>query len=94
MIQSRSSYPRGAKIVALRFFSVSASSRRQHVDYFLARSIDSSYQRGVITPEDVMKMHDGDERDSAIFDWCRSVWEDYRDNRETIIDLLQRHRVI
>lgn len=50
--------------------------------------------RGTVTPEDVMRVPEGDERDGAIADWCRSVWEAYRQNRETIIDLLQRHRVI
>ena len=50
--------------------------------------------RGTVTPADVMKMPEGDERDDAISHWCRSVWEAYRGNRGTIIDLLQRHRVI
>ena len=51
--------------------------------------------RGAVTPEDVLQVAEGDERDAAISEWCRSVWKAYaEDNRATIIDLLQRHRVI
>jgi len=50
--------------------------------------------RGAVNEEDVMKVPEGDERDAAISDWCRSVWDVYKDNRPTIIDLLHRHRVL
>ena len=50
--------------------------------------------RGAITAEDVMRATEGDERDVAISEWCRCVWEAYAANRHTIVDLLQRHRVI
>ena len=50
--------------------------------------------RGDITAEDVLKVPDGSERDQAISEWCRSVWETYRENRQTIIDLLQRHGIV
>jgi uncharacterized protein DUF5946 len=50
--------------------------------------------RGAVTEEVVMKVPEGDERDAAISDWCRSVWDAFQDNRSTIIDLLQRHRLI
>lgn len=51
-------------------------------------------QRGAITAADVMKVPAGLERDAAISKWCQSVWEAYRANRQTIVDLLQRHGVI
>ena len=50
--------------------------------------------RGSITAEDVMEAPEGDARDAAIAEWCRSVWESYAENRPTIVDLLQRHGVI
>lgn len=50
--------------------------------------------RGLMTEEDVMNVPDGDERDAAISEWCRSVWDAYKEeNRTTIIALLQRHGV-
>ena len=51
--------------------------------------------RGAMTEEDVMKVAEGDERDAAISEWCRSVWDAVSaENRATIIDLLKRHQVI
>lgn len=50
--------------------------------------------RGGLTASDVMHAPDGEQRDAAISAWCRSVWEAYRDNRQTIVALLQEHRVI
>jgi hypothetical protein len=47
-----------------------------------------------ISAVDVLKVPEGEERDAAISEWCRSVWDTYRGNRQMIIDLLQRHRVI
>jgi hypothetical protein len=48
--------------------------------------------RGDLTPEDVMRAAEGDERDAAISEWCRSVWKPYADdNRATIVDLLRHH---
>jgi hypothetical protein len=51
-------------------------------------------RRGDITAVDVLKVAEGPQRDAAISEWCRSVWEAYRENRHTIIELLHRHRVI
>lgn len=71
----------------------------QHVHMQLARKkhrwpkIVLPHTRGAVTPQDVMNVSEGDERDRAISDWCRSVWEAYRQNRETIIALLQRHGI-
>ena len=50
--------------------------------------------RGVTTAADVMRVPEGEDRDAAISDWCRCVWEAYRDSRGTIVDLLQRHGII
>jgi hypothetical protein len=50
--------------------------------------------RGAITAADVLNVPEGAQRDEAISDWCRSVWEAHHENRQTIIDLLQRHHVI
>ena len=50
--------------------------------------------RGDITAEDVLTVPEGDERDAAISDWCRSVWEAYVENRSTVIHLLTRHGVV
>jgi len=50
--------------------------------------------RGDITALEMLNVSEGPERDAAISEWCHSVWQAYRDNRSTIIDLLQRHRVL
>ena len=51
--------------------------------------------RGTMTEDDVMKVAAGDERDAAILEWCRSVWDAFgAENRATIIDLVLRHHVI
>jgi hypothetical protein len=74
--------------------------RVQHVHMQLGRKkhqwpgIVLPTHRGDITAVDVLQVPEGPERDAAISEWCRSVWEAYRDNRSTIIDLLQRHGVI
>jgi hypothetical protein len=33
------------------------------------------------------------ERDSMIHQWCRSVWDAYSAERETIVSLLQQHQI-
>jgi hypothetical protein len=45
-------------------------------------------ERGSITVVDVMSFPPGPERDHAIAAWCRSVWEVFSINRETIAELL------
>jgi hypothetical protein len=50
--------------------------------------------RGAMTENDLMQVPEGDARDAAISEWCRSVWDAYAENRIAIIDLLQRHHVI
>jgi hypothetical protein len=50
--------------------------------------------RGTMTEDEVMQVPEGDARDAAISAWCRSVWDAYAENRTTIIELLQHHRII
>jgi hypothetical protein len=50
--------------------------------------------RGIMTAEDVLKVPEGPERDAAISEWCRSVWEAYRPVRQQIVDLLRKHQII
>ena len=47
--------------------------------------------RGAISAADVIKAPEGPERDAAIVEWCRSVWQAYSGNRETIITLLREY---
>ena len=48
--------------------------------------------RGAMTVVDVLAVPAGPERDMAIESWCRSVWTSFRDNRQTIIDLLREYQ--
>jgi hypothetical protein len=57
-------------------------------------TIPLPFLRGGISAEDVLKVPEGEERDAAISDWCRSVWEAYREQRGTIVALLEAHRII
>jgi len=47
--------------------------------------------RGAITILDVHAAPAGPERDAAIDDWCKSVWDACGACHQTIIDLLQEH---
>jgi hypothetical protein len=38
-----------------------------------------------ISAVDVLKVPEGEERDAAISEWCRVVWEAFQENRQTII---------
>lgn len=72
----------------------------QHVHMQLGREkrqwpkIVLPQNRGSITENDVMRAPEGNERDAAISEWCRSVWDAYAENRSTIVDLLQRQGII
>ncbi|HSP17149.1 MAG TPA: DUF5946 family protein [Thermoanaerobaculia bacterium] len=50
--------------------------------------------RGSMTASDVMAQPAGPERDKAIHAWSASVWESFRANRQTVIDLLREHGII
>src|SRR5436305_15303126 len=49
--------------------------------------------RGSMTVADVLAATAGPERDSAIDNWCRSVWTAFGANRETIIALLREYQI-
>ena len=49
--------------------------------------------RGSITVADVIAMPTGAERDKAIHAWCASVWEAYRNCRESVAELLREHEI-
>jgi len=46
------------------------------------------------TAEDVLKVPAGPERDTAISEWCRSVWAECGASRQQILDLLREHRIV
>jgi hypothetical protein len=50
--------------------------------------------RGSITAADVLAASPGAERDQVIDEWCRSVWIAFRDNRQTIIDLVREYKLV
>ena len=49
--------------------------------------------RGSMTVADVLAASAGPERDTAIDNWCRSVWTAFGANRETIIALLREYQI-
>jgi hypothetical protein len=49
--------------------------------------------RGRMTAADVLAVPEGPARDLAIDEWCRSVWTAFRDNRQTIVDLLREYQI-
>jgi hypothetical protein len=60
-----------------------AKARRQYPQVPLPTS------RGAITPVDVLAIPAGAERDAAIDRWCGSVWEAFRESRQTIVSFLR-----
>ena len=51
-------------------------------------------RRGSITAIDVMAATPGPQRDQAIDDWCRTVWEAFSANRPKIEALLRAYGII
>ena len=49
--------------------------------------------RGAMSAREVMAAPAGAERDRAIDAWCTAVWDAYRDNRETVVHLLEKHGI-
>ena len=49
--------------------------------------------RGKLTEADVLAVPEGPERDRAIDEWCQSVWTAFRDNRQTIVDLVREYQI-
>lgn len=50
--------------------------------------------RGRITALDVLGAPAGPQRDKAIHDWCESVWNAFRVNRQVVIALLEERQII
>jgi hypothetical protein len=48
---------------------------------------------GSMTVVDVLGTPEGPDRDLAIDAWCRSVWGAFRESHQTIVKLLQEHRI-
>ena len=46
-----------------------------------------------MTAANVMHFPPGAKRDTAIYDWCRSVWQAYGGARETIAALMKEHEI-
>jgi len=56
-------------------------------------SIHLPEDRGSISVLDVLAAPPGPERDTAIDDWCRSVWTSFSSNRPTIISLMREYPI-
>ncbi|HEX5474654.1 MAG TPA: DUF5946 family protein [Vicinamibacterales bacterium] len=67
-----------------------ALGRQKHVwpSFVLPRD------RGAVTAQTVLAARAGAERDRAIDAWCASVWQAFRENRDTIVGLLVAHGII
>ncbi len=50
--------------------------------------------RGFLTAADVLAVPAGPERDKAIHAWCVSVWEAFRECRQTVVELLRKHGIV
>jgi hypothetical protein len=50
--------------------------------------------RGLLTAADVLAVPAGPERDTAIHAWCASVWEAFRDCRQTVVKLLRERQIV
>jgi hypothetical protein len=56
-------------------------------------SIVLPVSRGTMTAGDVLAIPAGPARDSAISDWCRSVWAEFAANRQTLAELLREYGI-
>src|SRR5687768_1345624 len=50
--------------------------------------------RGDVTALEVMAAAPGEARDRAVDAWCHSVWTEFENNREAIVELLKRNQII
>jgi len=57
-------------------------------------SIHFPEDRGTMTVVDVLAASPGPDRDTAIENWCRSVWASFSGNRQTIIALLREYQIM
>ncbi len=72
-----------------------SGKRAQQAHMALARhkqrwpSFSLPQDRGAMTAGDVLVAREGRERDQAIHAWCASVWDAFRENRSTVVELLR-----
>jgi len=64
-----------------------ARQKRQWPAFVLPR------ERGTITAVDVMRAAAGEARDKAIDEWCASVWDAFRGNRDVVVRLLAEYGI-
>jgi len=50
--------------------------------------------RGAVRVASVMDAPAGPERDGMIHQWCISVWEAFSENREEVVNLLRKNKII
>jgi hypothetical protein len=56
--------------------------------------VDLGEDRGSMTVADVLAAAAGQDRDRAIEEWSRSVWTAVAGNRQVIIDLCRKNRIV
>lgn len=55
--------------------------------------LDLPADRGAVSAVDVMRAAAGPERDAAIEDWCRSVWNAFKQHRDAIVLILAEYNI-
>jgi hypothetical protein len=72
--------------------------QRVHMDLGAHKQLWPSFavpeNRGSLTVADVLAVPAGPERDEAIHAWCASVWEAFRDQRQTVAELLRERGIV
>ena len=68
-------------------FHVKMSQRKQDWP-----RLDIPDERGSITITEVLKAAPGPQREDAILEWCKSVWQAYKESRQVIIDLVDSYK--
>ena len=65
-----------------------AARKRKWPEIVLPRS------RGGMTAADVLAIPEGPARDNAITEWCRSVWGEFGENRQTVVEVLREYGIV
>ena len=66
---------------------IMAKRKRQWPKIFLPT------KRGEIDVSDVMAASPGQDRDKMIRKWCETVWDAYKENRATIVNLVEQFKI-
>ncbi|SFO54594.1 hypothetical protein SAMN04488519_10833 [Algoriphagus ornithinivorans] len=56
--------------------------------------IDFPKNRGEINVSDVLTVKSGFERDKMIRNWCLSIWGEYRESRNLIVEIVEKYEKI